>query len=835
MNETLSLGAWMKRRRRELDLTQEALAERASCSWETVRKIEAGTLRPSRQLAELLAIQLAVLPAERADFVRWMRVTPLPATEQQHRLAAPLAHPRNLPLAPSALIGRAAEVVRLRQLLQQFEVRLVTLVGPPGIGKTRLALAVATSLRDEFADGVWFVELAPLTDAELVLPAIAGALGVTEDDKQTRRDKLLGYLHEKQVLLVLDNFEHLPAAATLVDALMRAAPGLKVLATSRIPLRLYGEREYPVPPLRFPDARADQTPDVLGQYDAIQLFTERAREVQPDFALISENAGAVAQICVRLDGLPLAIELAAGRVRLFPPPALLARLAPGLLLLTGGARNLPARHQTLRGAIAWSYDLLPEAERQLFRRLAVFQGGCTLEAIAADCNAQGDLQLDVLDGIESLVEKNLLQQGEGREGEPRFGMLETIHEYAWEQLAASGEEERLRLQQARYLVQIAEAVDRYLTGDHVTESAKRLEEELANIRAALEWLLAEEQEGSGEKLALGLRLVGALWALWLSPGYAREGRRWVTAALARHAQWMPGAIPDAEPAAFQRGLYKTLISAGHVFWSYDDAAARDFFAQSLTVSREMNDPNSICMSLLGLGVASWDLGDAGLARASYEECLIISRASGDQWSLNQALNDLGGVALETGDYPTARSLHEESLQGRRAMGQKGEVAQTLINLGDLAYLQGDYEAARAYLHESLRLLMQIGDKSSIANLLGVLAGVEAQRAGSAGMLSPDLASTTSREQPAGGEDGARAARLAAGKRAARLVGAAMAWLEAHEEQLQRVERGISEQGITRARALLGAEEFERIWQEGRALTLEEAASYALEEWEEGKT
>jgi predicted ATPase/DNA-binding XRE family transcriptional regulator len=834
MNETLSSGAWMKRRRRELGLTQEGLAERVGCSWETVRKIEAGTMRPSRQLAELLAIQLAVPAAERADFVRWMRVTPRPATEPQQRPAAPRAHPRNLPIAPTSLIGRAAEIARLRQLLQQFEVRLVTLVGPPGIGKTRLSLAVAASLRDEFADGVWFVELAPLTDADLVAPTIATTLGVAESGGQPLRDKLLGYLHEKQLLLVLDNCEHLPAAG-MVDELMRATPGLKVLATSRSPLRLYGEREYPVPPLRSPAAEAELSLDVLKQYEAVQLFTERTREIQPDFAVTTENAAAVVQICARLDGLPLAIELAAGRARLFPPQALLARLAPGLPLLTGGARNLPARHQTLRGAIAWSYDLLPAAERQLFRRLAVFQGGSRLEAIAAICNAQGDLPQDMLQRVESLVEKNMLQQRAGRDGEPRFGMLETIHEYAWEQLTASGEEEGLRLQQARYLVQIAEAVDLYLTGDQVTESAERLEEELANIRAALEWLLAEDQEGSGEKLALGLRLVGALRALWISPGYAREGRRWVTAALARHTQWMPGAILAAEQAAFQRGLYRTLISAGHVFWSYDDAAARDFFAQSLAVSREMNDPNSICMSLLGLGVASWNLGDAGLARAAYEECLIISRASGDQWSLNQALNDLGGLALETGDYPTARALHEESLQGRRAMGQKGEVAQTLINLGDLAYLQGDYEAARAYLHESLLLLMQIGDKSSIDNLLGVLAGVEAQRTGSAGTAPPDLAPAPSREQPAGGEDGVCTPLQTAGTRAARLVGAAMAWLEAHDEQMQRVERSISEQGITRARALLGAAAFEWIWRDGRTMTLEEATAYALEGLDQGQT
>ena len=830
MNETLSSGAWMKRRRRELGLTQEALAERAGCSWETVRKIEAGTLRPSRQLAELLAIQLAVPAAERADFVRWLRATPLPAGEEQHRPAAPLAHTRNLPLVPTSLIGRATEVARLRRLLQQFEVRLVTLVGPPGIGKTRLALAVAASLRDEFADGVWFVELAPLTDAGLVLPAIAGTLGVTEDDKQMLRDKLLEYLHEKQVLLVLDNFEHLPAATALVDELMRATPGLKVLATSRIPLRLYGEREYPVPPLRLPDARADQTLDVLRQYDAVQLFTERAREVQPDFALTTENAGAVGQICLRLDGLPLAIELAAGRVRLFPPPALLARLAARLPLLTGGARNLPARHQTLRGAIAWSYDLLAAAERQLFRRLAVFQGGCTLEAIAAVCNAQGDLPLEVLDGVESLVEKNLLQQREGRATEPRFFMLDTIQEYAWEQLAASGEEAALRLQQARYLVQIAEVVDPYLDVEQVPASLDRLEEELPNIRAALEWLLAEAEDEPGEKLALGLRLVGASGALWGSRGYAREGRRWVIAALVRNAQWMPGTAPRAEPAGFQRGLFSALVCAGHLFWGYDDAAARGFFEQSLSISRAMNDAHCICLALIGLGNVSGDQGDAALARACFEECLALGRAAGDQWALNQALNNLGCTALENEDYSTARSLFEESLRGRCAMGHKGQIAQTLDNLGNLAYLQGDYEAARTYLQESLGLVMQSAAPLGIVTALAVLAGVEAQRAASVDTPPP----AASHKRPAGEQNSAHVPLLA-GQRATRLLGASMEWLETHGEQLERVERRISEQAKTRLQALLGAAEFERTWQEGRAMTLEEAAAYALEEWEEGKT
>jgi non-specific serine/threonine protein kinase len=419
------------------------------------------------------------------------------------------------------------------------EARLVTLLGPPGIGKTRLALAAAHALRDEFADGVYFVALAPLTDPDLVVPSIAGVLGVTEAAGELLIGRVVGYLRDKQVLLVLDNFEHLPAAATPVDRLLQEAPGLKVLATSRAPLRVYGEQEYPVPALAVPAAQTNPPPAELVQYDAVCLFVERARTITPDFSITSDNAAAAGAICRRLDGLPLAIELAAARVRLFAPPALLARLDQRLQVLTGGARERTTRQQTLRGAIDWSYNLLTGGEQQLFRRLAVFQGGRTLDALEAVCNAGGDLAVEVLEGVESLVEKNLLKQREGRDGEPRFWMLETLQEYAREKLVQSGAAAALEREHARYFMGLAEQAEPHLTGGGQQEKEwlGRLEEEHDNIRAALRWARADKGSAAerAEGVRVGLRLAGAMGRFWEVSGYWREAREQLAGLLALEA------------------------------------------------------------------------------------------------------------------------------------------------------------------------------------------------------------------------------------------------------------------------------------------------------------
>src|SRR5215216_756370 len=425
----------------------------------------------------------------------------------------------NLPAQPTPLVGRERELEEVLALLRRSYVRLLTFTGPGGTGKTRLGLQAAAELTDEFEDGVFFVALAAIADPTLVAPAIARTLGLTESGNQPQEELLEGYLRERQVLLVLDNFEQVLESASLLDALLSAAPGLKVLATSRTALRLYGEHEFPVPPLSLPDTGSLPPIEGLTRFEAVRLFVDRARAIRPDFSLTEENASAVIEICSRLDGLPLAIELAAARIKLLPPQAMLSRLDNRLKLLTGGARNLPERQRTLRNAIAWSYEMLDEGEKTLFARLAVFSGGSTLEGIEAVCDPQGDLPVEALEGVSSLLDKSLLRQEEGQGAEPRLMMLETIREFASQRLEESGEAEQLRKSHADYCIALAEEAEAGLQGSEQESWLERLDPEHDNMRSALAWAM---EQGMTE---LGLFLAGALRPFWYARGYLDEGRK----------------------------------------------------------------------------------------------------------------------------------------------------------------------------------------------------------------------------------------------------------------------------------------------------------------------
>jgi predicted ATPase/class 3 adenylate cyclase len=439
------------------------------------------------------------------------------------------SRPNNLPMQPTLLVGREREVEDIRGRLLAPEVRLLTLTGPGGTGKSRLALQAAADLIEEFEDGVYFVALATLTDPTLVASSVAQVLGVRESGNQPLIEGIEDYLQDKRLLLVLDNFEQILEAAPLASELLSSAPHLKVLATSRIPLRIYGEREYAVPPLAIPDPKMLPALEVLSQYEAVRLFIERAEAAKAGFEITSENAPAVAEICARLDGLPLAIELAAARIKLLPPNAILARLSNRLKLLTGGARDLPERQRTLRGAIEWSHTLLEEGEKTLFARMAVFSGGRTLEAVEAVCDAEGDLPMDVFDGVSSLVDNSLLRQEEGPESEPRFVMLETIHEYAREKLRESGEADQIGRAHTGYFLALAEEAEPELTGSDQVGWLERLEAEHDNLRAAL----SRSLERSDAELGLGL--ASALLYFWFQRGYWGEGRGWLEEALAVNA------------------------------------------------------------------------------------------------------------------------------------------------------------------------------------------------------------------------------------------------------------------------------------------------------------
>jgi predicted ATPase/Tfp pilus assembly protein PilF len=561
--------------------------------------------------------------------------------------------------------------------------------------------------------------------------------------------------------------------------------------TSRVPLGVRGEREYPVPPLSLPDLRQLPPLERLAQYEAMRLFAERATDVRPDFRLTAGNARAVAEICVRLDGLPLAIELAAARVRMLPPPLLLARLSRRLSLLTGGARDAPARQQTMHSTIAWSYDLLDSGEQQLFRRMAPFTSGRSLDALEAVCNCDGRLGIDVFEGVEALLSKNLLQQAAGRAGEPRFWMLETIHEYAREKLAESGEAAVLAREHARYFLRLAEEAEPHLIGKEQQGWLDRLEDEYENIRAVLVW--AGEQatagdtgnqdgqrggeaaaaQGAGaqasEAAEVGLRLAAALYRFWHTKGLYTEGRGYLQKALSVWAAvegpelgqgpQEPTAVAGAGAAGPAAGLgagsppphyvamarikAKALNGAGFLAERQGDkAAARPALEAALALGQATGDRSSVAASLNHLATLAFGVGDYSAARALFEESLVLQRELGNQWGAANALNGLGIVALEQGDFFAARALYEESLTLRRELGDKIGLSTSLHNLGFVAKQLSDYATARAHYEESLALRREIGDRPGIAmslHNLGVVAREQGEYARARALYEESLA------------------------------------------------------------------------------------------------
>jgi predicted ATPase/class 3 adenylate cyclase len=758
------------------------------------------------------------------DLFRPERVFQLSAPELQSEFP-PLrtldAYRNNLPLQPTPLIGREKEVSEVCDLLRGDETRLLTLTGPGGTGKTRLALQAAADLLDDFSDGAFLVPLATLTEAELLLPTVAETLGVRESGEQPLDESLKDYLSERRVLLVLDNFEQVLGAAPTVTELLAGAPGLKVLATSRAPLGLYGEKEYAVPPLSVPDVRHLPDLKTLSQYEAVRLFIERAKSAKADFEVTDDSAPAVAEICVRLDGLPLAIELAAARIKMLPPRAMLHRLGSRLKLLTGGARDLPERQRTLRGTIEWSHALLDEGERTLFGRLAVFSGGRTLEAIEAICDAEGDLPVDAFDGISSLVDKSLLRQEEGPGGEPRFVMLETVHEFAREKLRQSAEAEQIKRVHAEYFLTVAEEAFPELRGPHQLEWLERLEAEHDNMRAALSWALDRKEVESA------LRLGSALSGFWSVRDYQSEGRRWLGEALAMDGRVSPevramalagagwlamdqGDLGRAKEAC-EEGLELLANEAreeasearlwllgflGWVAWQREQhEQAKQLFEEGLALSQEMSDIWWLATSLSNLAVVSQSLGDSERATELYYESMGLLREQGDKHSLAINLNNLAMVVYSQGDLGRAAQLTEEAVALFRELGARGDAALGLCNLGWIALLQDDLGRTTDLYRESLSLSWDTGLNQIVQGSLEGLACL----AGAQGKT----------------------------ERATQLWGAAQAL---HETK--GIPRDIdflaeADARISAVRSGMGEEAWEEAWHKGRAMTLDEAVSYAL--------
>lgn len=616
------------------------------------------------------------------------------------------SYPNNLPSQLTSLIGRNEELAEIERLLRQTHLRLLTLTGSGGTGKTRLALEVAADLLRHFAHGVFFVDLAPVSDPDLVVSAIAQTLGITEASENLV-GALKRHLRDKEVLLLLDNFEQLLTAAPLVTELLATCHQLKVLVTSRALLHLHGEYEFPVQPLGVPDTASSQSVEALLEYASIVLFTQRARAVKPDLEIKIETAQIVAEICTRLDGLPLAIELAAAQVKVLPPRAMLARLDNRLKLLIGGACDLPARQQTMRSTIAWSYDLLDEPEKKLFRRLAVFVGGFTLEAAEVVCNIAAENRIDILQSVAALTNKSLLRQTEQPDGEPRFMILETIREYAFEQLEASEETSTVRRQHANFFLELIERVEPELSGANQGIWLDRLETEHGNLRAALLW--ARENE----EVEVGSRIAGALGRFWLMHSYLSEGRE-------RLAEFLALTGPDARPET----RAKLLTSAATLAQNQGDyTAARSLFDESLAIWQEIGNKERIAASLTSLGWIAWRQSDYPAARALSQEGLVLNRKLGNKQGIAHSLNNLGFVAHHEGDYATARCFHEESLSLRRELGDKRGIAFAQANLGWAIHKLGDYEQAANLLEEARALFKHLGDKQLFAFSSNILADV----------------------------------------------------------------------------------------------------------------
>jgi predicted ATPase/class 3 adenylate cyclase len=682
----------------------------------------------------------------------------------------------NLPVQLSSFIGREREIADVKRLLGAT--RLITLTGPGGCGKTRLALQVAADLLDEYPGGAWFVELATLSNPALVLEAVAAALGVTEAGAaagpRRLREALIDRGRDQKILLLLDNCEHLiDACARVAEDLLRAMPQMRALATSREALGIGGETVWNLPPLSLPD-------------EAVPLFAERARAALPGFAVTERNVAAVSAICRQLDGLPLAIELAAARVKAVPVEQIAARLASTLgarfQLLGSGGRTAEPRQQTLRAAIDWSYDLLSEPERALLPRLAVFAGGWSLEAAESVC---ADETIQVLGLLFQLVEKSLVVYEEAAaEGQARYRFLETVRQYAQEKLDESAHGELVRATHCGYFLGLAEAAEPELQGPRQAGWLRRLEVEHDNLRAALEWSVATE---GGSDVALRLTL--ALWRFWYVRGHLSEGRQWLERALGS------GSRADDDLGA------RALNGAGVLAWAQGDyQAAQRFHEQSLAIRSRLGDRPGIATSLNNLGLLARSQEDYVSARSYFEQGLAIYRELRDRARTAMVLTNLGVVMQDRADFDAARPLFEESLAIQREIGDESSIASALHNLGELLQRQGDSAAAHRLLAESLAIEQELGDRRGIALSLTSLAILAKER----------------------GEYG----------RAAHLYAAALAALEAVGAPLSPSDRAIHESHIAAIRAALGDAGFEVAWDQGAAMTLGQAAEVAVrvERW-----
>ena len=734
-------------------------------------------------------------------------------------LTSPATHPNNLPRQLTSFIGRKKEIAAIEALLART--RLLTLIGSGGCGKTRLSLQVAANSFEQFPDGAWFMELAPLADSSLVPQTVATALGVKEEPGKQLTQTLSEHLKHKRLLLLVDNCEHLlDACAKVADTLVRQCPGLKILASSRQALGTAGEQTYRVPSLSLPDRNVVPTPQALSQYESVRLFIDRALLVRADFQLTDNNAPALASLCRHLDGIPLAIELAAARVRSLSVEEIDCKLDQRFRLLTGGPRMALPRHQTLLSLIDWSYDLLHEPEKLLLQRLSVFAGGWTLPAAEEVCAGQGVADWEILDLLTMLCDKSLVV-AEQLEGHSRYRLLETVRQYAREKLVESAGEAAVLNRHSNYFLALVEETEPELDGTEQAEWLRRLEEEHENLLASLESCLADAGSRGG------LRLCGALGDFWVMQGHLSEGREWYERVLSKAGN---------EERTPERA--KVLNAAGALaLYQGDFPAAREWYEESLAIARQLGDRRGIAAALSGLGLLALSLGDFSSAQTQNEESLAIARELGDRRGVAASFGNLGAVALSQGDFLAAQPLLDESLSFARKFGDRWNMGLILYRLGLVAGFRGDYPAARMLLQESLAIRREFGDRGGAAGALsglGMVAYDQGDHLASGALYRESLVMRRAlgdRSAIAISLEGMAevVAALGGAIRAARIWGATERLRTDIGAPLRPAWRRHCDRSVAAARTALGDDgAFDRAWQEGRALTLEQAMDLALD-------
>jgi predicted ATPase/DNA-binding XRE family transcriptional regulator len=779
----LEFGDLLRRHRATAGVTQEDLAGRTGLTPQAIGLLERGKRRqPHAYTVQKLAEALELEGRDLSEFEAAARRSTTPRSRDHTAVYM-------VPIPPTSLVGREHEVATIATLLREVDVRLLTLVGPGGVGKTRLAIEVARRSREAFDDGVVFVPLAPLRDPELVPAALAKTLGVKDVADRSLQGSLKRHLQDKEMLLLVDNWEHLLPSVQVVANLVEGCPRLTVLATSRAPLRLSAEQQFPVSPLSLDDAAFP------ARSPAVRLYLERARAVAPDFALTDENAATVARICERLDGLPLAIELAAARIKLFKPKALLERLDRRLHLLSGGPRDLPERQQTLRDTVAWSHDLLDEAEKSLFRRLAVFAGGFALEAAEEVCGPRMPAEGEVLETLASLVDNSLLvsvAETSSESEEPRFMMLETIREYAAERLRSDGEAEEMHRAHAMYYLALAEAAQPETSPRMFDEWLAVLEREHDNLRAALRWAIRHREVDIAARLGL------MMWRFWSEQFHLGEGRRWLEAVLELGEP--EGGVAQPTPTA-RRWAFLHLIAGIMASGQGDYDRAVALCEESLALYERMGHRKGTSGPLRELGVVAYHQGDYDRAVRLSEHALEITREFGSTFGAGLATCSLADALRAKGELEKARTLLEESLSLLRRkpypLRVANALANTLARLGSIeCELERDTRAFDLY-RESLQLGRQFGFVHHVVGPLGGMARVAVVQG-----------------RP---------------EQAARLLGTSAALRDEMGVPLTLVERTDHDYAISGARTELGAAAFEEAWAMGYATPFEETIAVTLGE------